>query len=479
MMKINRNKIALLLGTVGFGSGSIETTLKSNGYYYIRKHLNSSVQNWNSIYDIMDSNSENIKLIQMKLTEYIIFLLCLPQYAEIRKMIETELLEKPHQIFIYNENLFKKFSCVTNTRSNKFVTWQDIRSYFDFLNVTSALDSWCKLHNYPRTPEQAYYDMSGVVETMVKNGFNIVPYKKLIDIDTSGQSFIENTINGLVLRVYVPNERLWSRELDRMMTLFRDYVSEVSNKSVQLFQNRTGSGVTTSLYSSDRRITPDEMRKQFDEFAIFLDLCDKDMNQAINLLNRFDVPKEKALKIVSRYTKEAKRLMLDLNQEKESRLLAIRHALENQLNEAQFLPEVVNTVEKLLPDVSSPSALLRNTGITTLGDSNRITVTFNQQIIDMVDGIVIQNLEGTFNYSANDIELRKLIDQYSKSQAEQTELRSSLDELRDQEVPKDQRIGAWQKLSCFLSRMTSKVGDVGITLLTSYIAELLKGIIAG
>jgi len=68
---------------------------------------------------------------------------------------------------------------------------------------------------------------------------------------------------------------------------------------------------------------------------------------------------------------------------------------------------------------------------------------------------------------------------YAENQSELATLRSSLDELRDLEIPKEEKITAWQRLGCFLSRVSGTVGEVGTSLLKTYLEELLKGTMRG
>ena len=67
----------------------------------------------------------------------------------------------------------------------------------------------------------------------------------------------------------------------------------------------------------------------------------------------------------------------------------------------------------------------------------------------------------------------KLIEKFSKNASENSDLQTSLYELKDTATTNDKKRSAWQKLSGFLVKAGDKVGEVGISLLTKYIEKQL------
>lgn len=474
----DQQKIAVLLGNSTFGVRSIESTLKTHRYFFFHKYLASSVRNWRSIVRLLTENSQHLRLVQAQLTEYVVFLLTLPQYSAVAHELLQLMKKVPHQMFIFDDNLYGRFSCASDkpkeyTRRGRRYS---IGGRDENTSASSDLDWWCSCNDFPGGPVAAVESMVGTVKSLVNDGYNVVPYKKIIDIDTSGSTFVEHVVSGLVLRVYVPNKRLWSQELDRMITLFRDYVSQMSRVPVQLSQSRTGSGVTFSLYAPESGLSPDDIRAQFDQFASFLDICNHDPTEARKVLATASITGDEATGIVSRYAKEARRLVLDLKHERETRLLAIRHSLESELSEIQIENAAFSAAARLLPEPTTPSSALalprQDASVRSI--MSALVVNINPQIINNVEGIVAQHLEGTINYTAHDKELIRLIEKYADTQGEIAELRSALEELRDPEVAKEAKTSAWQRCGRFLSKIGGRIGDVGVSLLKTYLEELLK-----
>lgn len=516
-MDTEAKRTALLLGTSGFGVGAVQTALKSHGYSYQRKVLTSSPRNWQTMVDLLSESDSGIGLVVAKLTEYPIFLLTLPAYARVRADLISRICTRPHQVFIYNENLFGNFTCMqpSEPRQSKpeepvdetFIAHlddidallydtdrkEDLRDpraqeerrrqmdavkreqekHYAWLSLP-PIHRWCERLCPDITPTDALSRMEDVIGELAQTGLNIVPYRTLVDIDLAAQVFIEHDVQGLVLRMYVPAGRLWSRELDKMITLFREYVANVTGHSVQLTQNRTGSGVTFSLYSPNIELPHDELRAMFDHFADFLALCVSDPKQAEEFLLSSQIPQAQAREIVTRYATESRRLLLDLKQERETRLLAIKHSLEAEILEAEARATIGSLATAILPMPEGLGSVIAPTTQSHSTPPVHHSVYINPQFIEKVEGVVAQNMHGNISYSVNDEMLRRLFQENADSRAEVAALRSALDELHDHEVPYQERVGAWQKLEGFLAKIGGKLGNVGLEILKTYLEGLIK-----
>lgn len=107
-------KKALLLDSVD--RGTIQTVLQTNGYYRHTKLLKSSLKNWESICDLIESEnaSNNDLIIIGKLTEHTLFRMCLPDYEEVVERLIKLLQKNKHILFIFKDNMFGNFTHFTN-----------------------------------------------------------------------------------------------------------------------------------------------------------------------------------------------------------------------------------------------------------------------------------------------------------------------------------------------------------------------------
>ncbi len=456
-------KTVLLLDSLD--RGTIQTSLQTNNYIKKIKLLNSSVKNWESICKILE---EDDKIIVIgKFTEYTLFKMCIPKYETVVSRLLNLLIKKKHLIFIYKENLIGNFSYFKTADLKSTVLKVDNKDDY-FYYREKELDSWLNFNGIENT-EGSYIKKVRALIGDINNKLNVLPYEKLIDIEISGQNFIENIAEGLLFRIYIPNERIWSNEFDKFITLFRDYASNVSNKELKIIQNRTDLGIICSLYSINKSISEKEINNLYKEFSVFMDLCSSNPKEAEKLIDKLNVNEPQKQRILKKYIKESQRLLLDIKQEREIKLVTIKHKLENELQEFELSQEVIEYVENSLPNSDFTDKLTFGTQIV-----HNQTININPQIIHKVDGVVCNELNGNLNFSPEEQEIGKLIEKFSKSLSEKADLQSSLYELKDIATSKENKRGAWQKLYGFLGKVGDKVGDVGISLLTKYIEQQMK-----
>jgi len=220
--------------------------------------------------------------------------------------------------------------------------------------------------------------------------------------------FIASTEQGLLLRIYVPAGRMWAQETDRLLALFREYLSRVSQLSIRLDQVRTGRGTIYEFHGEDSKQTAD-LSSQFQEFSRFLDLCVSHPEQAEALLNARDLPRREIGEILTRYSKEARRLTVDLKHERERKLLGIRQRLESELTDVAASPSSLAAIEALI-EATVPRVL----GIGSAASIDQsplqvqgghVTVNLGSQIIQAAGGIIAQEIRGDIHLAQQDQEL--------------------------------------------------------------------------
>ncbi len=465
---MEQEKIALILDKID--RGTIQTSLQTNNYYRILKLLNSGVKNWESICKILEEDTKKEIIILGKFTEHSLFRMCLPDYRPVVSRLLDLIKERKHILFIYKDNLFGTFSYFEGVKISNSVF--DIDNEDDYIfYVRKDLASWLKFENVDE-PEKDYLSrVRAFIKELNSDSLTLLPYEKLIDVEISGQNFIENIAEGLLFRIYVPNERIWSSEFDKFLTLFRDYASNVSNLDLKITQNRTDLGIICSLYSLNNNIQEAEINDLYKEFTSFMDLCSNNPVEAQKYIDNLDLDKSKKNQIFQKYVKESQRLLLDLKQERELKFISIKHRFENELQELSINNEVLKYIEESLPVPQSTSNALN--GATQIVQNQ--TININPQIIEKAEGIICTEINGDVHFTPEEKEIGKLIEKYATGVAENAKLKSALYELKDNGASKEQKRGAWQKIYGFLGKVADKVGDVGVSLLTKYIEQQMGG----
>lgn len=461
-------KKALLLDSVD--RGTIQTVLQTNGYYRHTKLLKSSPKNWESICDLIENeNSNNNDLIIIgKLTEHTLFRMCLPQYEEVVERLLSLLKKNKHILFIFKDNMFGNYTHFVNIDEKvempqfELDPENDIKFESYYLNYVSR---WINGYDV-KCSEDEYVEKVNNLVTRLNRELKVLPYEKLIDVEISGQNFIESIAEGMLFRVYIPNERIWSNEFTKFINLFRDYSSAFSNEEFKILQNKTDFGVVCSVYSNTN-LPAEKINVLYKDFTQFMELCVSNPDEAEKILTDLaNIDEAKKKNILAKYIKESQRLILDIKQEREIKILNIKHRLQNEINEVEITEVVEKYIQDSIPigqgfsNISSPTQIIQNQKIY-----------INSQVIEKVDGIVSKEINGNITFTNEEIQFEQLIEKYVSDFKEKTELQNGLFELKDPGSSKETKRASWQKLQGFLGKVADKVGEVGVSLLTKYLEQ--------
>ncbi len=339
--------------------------------------------------------------------------------------------------------------------------------------------------NYKESDEGEYYynkpthvARERFFELIADYDIELMPYKRSAEVTVMAQTFLAETEHNLLFRTYVPNSRLWSNETDKLLQLFRDYLEKISGLSVRFDQTRTNKGVIYEIYSSESEQSSN-IDFEFSEFTKFMDLCVTDSAVAENVLRNKAMPKKDIMGILSRYSKEAKRLSVDLKHELEQKVLSIRQRLESELVDKSHgvtdWDAIGQLVDMAVPQLSSTQSItsidLGAPMITGFSPAHNLTINMNPQFVETVHGVIAQEITGNQHIAPETQQLLEIIQTYGGKNADK--LASSVYELEDTGVPKEQRLKMKQRLKSFLISVSSKVGDGATGVLQSYIEKQL------
>ncbi len=419
----------------------VTSNLFQTGRRYKKKVLHSAPENWQSIIDLFDGHS--VSTVLVKLTARAYELLAHESYSSLGNALLTRIATIPHVIYVH-EGLY------TGAEDDPSENEPD----------------WAGLVKKPKK------EVRILVNSLLDDlRLNLATYKRNSEVTVSAQAFLSQSETGLLLRLYVPNAQLWARETDRFLHLFRDYLTAVARLNVRLDETRTRLGVIYELHDDPHR--KDDFSTQYEKFSEFVRLCASDMKQAELILKNRDIAQAEIIPILTRFTKEARRLAMDMRQELEQKVLSIRHRCEAEL--IDVLPSAC-TVETLglLVDVAIPATLGPTLPLLISGTpapKQAMTININPQFVNTVNGIVAQEVSGDVYATENDRQLFQLFAEHAKDQ--QAELASALRELKDESAPRTGRESAKQKLFTFLRAVGSKTADVGVGILNTYLEKML------
>jgi hypothetical protein len=433
--------LVLLLGNIAHEG--VLSMLQASERQYKQKLLKSKPKNWKSI--VLYFDTFEVTSVLIKLDPHAISLMASHDYQEISHRLFERIAQKPNMVFVHE----------------------------DLLTGETGSDEWSRLHWRPSKT-----DLDKVLKTLESLELDIMPYKRNAQVTVLAESFLKDTEANLLFRVYVPSGRMWSNETDRLLQLFRDYLSNIDHITIRLDQQRTDRGIIYEFHSDELR-GEHGLSAEFSEFTQFMDLCVRDQAAAEEILANKSVDTKKVSEILTRYSKEAKRLQVDLKHERERKVLGIQQRLESELLDEISINIDWKAVRKLIessvpPVVSGLGASLR------IGSSSRapeahttenVTINVNPQIVKTVNGIVAREINGNQSLGVQGQELLELIQTYGDTRS--TELATAVYELEDRSAPKPDRLKAGQKLKKFLIEVTRKGGNIATGVLQKYVEHQL------
>lgn len=449
--------LVLLVGSID--SEGIKSTLKASGRQYKIKRLESSPENWKSIVSYFDQYEIRCAVIKLSGTTYDFFVN--PDYSGARDAILEYLAKVRHAIFVYEKLLLGySFKDIPQEDANEKEPEFDV--YNDFYYPTDEV-------------------RNEVNNLLSSKGLNILPYSNNAELTVMASAYITDSEDGLLFRIYAPTGRMWANETERLIHLFQDYLSRVEKLPVRFDQHRTDRGIVYEFFNATvndntAQIKEESLTTQFQDFSQLLDLSMTNPSRAEEILKLKHIEAREAVPILTRYAKEAKRLQIDLKQEREQKILSIRHRLESELLDSLPQHIMLETISQLVdsaipPPSSVSSALIGNHTPLQLNATSGSTITVNlqPQYVQAVNSIIAQEIEGDVYLTDNDRRLIELIREYAPDR--EPELTSAVRELADNSAPKPGRLIAKQKLKAFLSQAGSIAREVGINLLQSYIEK--------
>ncbi|QUX29536.1 hypothetical protein KGD83_02840 [Nocardiopsis akebiae] len=429
----------------------MRSKLNVTDIWYVTKIMESSPGNWEKIANILEN--PNLVGVVGKFGRGVYARMGSEEYSSASSRMIENLSKVPHMIFIHEE--------VINGGGTK--------NYDVLLPKMHARGKpfKTKLDNYlSQLPEETTATANNLLN---KHGIQVSSYTKNSELYVLADSFIEDLENNLLFRIYVPKGKLYSNEMSRLLDLFREWLTTVKKEKIRQDGYKTSRGQVFEFFS-ERDLRKEDMAGEIQEFSRFLDLCSYP-DQATLALQGIGIERTSANELVGRYAKEVRRLRIDIKQEREKRILQIRHQMESEVTEGTLLPgvhwaAVGDLVASMVPE--SPGDL---TGLMTRHEVSKENgnhpIQINQQFIERAYGEVSQNIAGTQHFGPDAQALIELIRDHGGE--EEADLVASVHEASDEEARTPDRLAAKNKIKSFLIRSRDNIEATAFSLAQSYI----------
>lgn len=289
----------------------------------------------------------------------------------------------------------------------------------------------------------------------------------------------ENTsrqFSASLFRVYIPSERLYATEAERLLSLFRDWLITTRGRGIRQTGYSTASGKMYEFFA-DTSVIRSNLQEEFDNFSSFLALCVTDISAAADMLIPLGLGRIIRADFVARVGREVRQLQTDLTHERERRIMIIRHSIENELvdsgSDLRTIPRagIQALIESLVPRPTASDSFVLLAAPQPTATTAPVTLNINSQIISAVESTIVQNVQGTIHLGLQANQLLELINEFGGYQ--RRELESAVYELEDMDAPVTARSAAKRRLKTFLEQIAGSARDVGFKLLEKYIEDKL------
>lgn len=429
---------------------SVTSKINTAGSTYVLKLLNSRPENWERIAGVVDHRDLTGALV--KLTARDFTRIASDNYEQAADALFRALSKKPYLLLVHEEVVTPR-DPELGSAGSRSSAGTDQADEDDWLEGGGQDDDWDELsaREYFGTVPQEVRDT--VQQRLAAHGLMVTTYKRNAEASIFSTAFIEDTLNYLLFRIYVPAGRLYEDELSRVLEMFHDWLGSVKGQTVRQSGYRTPSGRVVEFFG-EQGMNAGTVSDELQEFARFLNIVE-DSVTAEEMLQDLGVSPVRASELVARYARSARRVLVDTKHTRERLILDIQQQLESEL--VDELPDVSAAdlgalVGQLVPE--SPFAASSVTRSLAAAQSNAASVV-NVQIIERVEGIVAQNVNGPVTVGTPVAELIELIRQFGDASAD--DLETNARELSDTGAPPEARLRARQRLKNFLSRNVGRI----------------------
>ncbi|MGJ5667838.1 hypothetical protein QLG13_08210 [Rhodococcus aetherivorans] len=459
----------LLIGNTA--SESATSRLRVGGLMYVRKLLYSSSKNWLTIAELL--TDPDLKYVLATMGKYEYERMCDPDYRESSQLVLTGLSKVPHVVLVHEAVYSGHTSEQVNSEEPISVgdegdglfdapEYEQIENHEFFGRMTIA-DYFGETREETRRAVHVRFD---------EHGINALPYRTNVERSTLAGSFIDDNERGLLFRIYVPSGRLYADEADRMLRLFRDWISKTGRNSIRQDGYETNSGQVFEFFAA-RTQEPGELELQFKDFSDFLDACVEDPQGAVKSLELTGMTPSLANEMVSKCSREGRRLQLDLRQTREQRVLLLKHEIESALvdSEGEYSASIEALVQSMVPmPTGGLAGLISGGGSLTrgIGGPAPIQVNIGQQIIQNANEIIQSNVQGSSSLGDEARQLLRLVQEQTRF-AEDDNYEAAIYEMEDDDARPEDRITSRQKLKRFLGRVSSEVSPLVLGTLQKYL----------
>ncbi|MEQ6117910.1 hypothetical protein [Reichenbachiella sp. MALMAid0571] len=283
-------------------------------------------------------------------------------------------------------------------------------------------------------------DISSFIDELLCADVELSTFHKKSELEPRLEDFLKNLANDVIFTLYVSNEQYLNKELDQFVKIFQSYLEKIENIKLSIEIQESSNGKKFEFKVKEEKLSTSNFQEALTRFDDFISLCISSPEQVLDQLRENNFDPSEAIEIVREFSKKYKRLLLDINHEKQKIELSLKQEFENSLLEQNI-------------DISS----------------RELSLFSNQKASSMPNLLTTDNLK---RFSDHEFQILQLASQYSQNE-KLPEVKTNLEILRDLDLPKEDKKVAFNKLKAFLLKTGKKAmkqaEDVGVKVLIKYL----------
>ncbi|MFP7834668.1 hypothetical protein [Marisediminicola sp. LYQ134] len=278
-------------------------------------------------------------------------------------------------------------------------------------------------------------------------------YRRNAEADELAALFVEDVESNLLLRLYIPADRLYADEASRLLDMFRDWLVTAQRLQIRRSGYRTSRGEVVEFYS-ESELTREGMQARVGDFRQFIDLLSEPEAAAV-ALEAVGVERDRARTFVDKNARALRRMQTDMRHEHERRTLALRQSAEADLLEEVGLKVPLESVGFLVERLfgNSPNTIARGQG------DELKPVSIHHQVV---------HVAGSMYQFTGDTAAADLVKAIEELKADNG-LVTMVHELGDSETPGDRRAAAAAGLRSFLLRSRDRIEAEAFKVLSRWV----------
>ncbi len=203
-------------------------------------------------------------------------------------------------------------------------------------NTSSEIAKYKDKLKLLKATENIFPRIKSIINLFENEFDEMIPFQYVNQIHEVVKEELIEIFSDEILNIYIQAQYGYKYEFDDFIQLFEKYLKNVEKLKFSMEIYETRKGINYKFISIDKNESMADLPNKFKRFTEFIDICEKQPEYALSIIESKNVDSHKALEIIQRLSKKYKRLALDIQQRKELLELQYKQEVQSELFENQY-----------------------------------------------------------------------------------------------------------------------------------------------